>query len=67
MKRITYLLFSMIILLAACTSSAAEPAAPETSSTAGDAQMTIEDSVVPQTAGNEQAARPQFIMFTASW
>lgn len=67
MKRIAYLLFSMILLLAACSSNASEPAASAPTLTTDEAQPVVDEPIVPETAVNEQAARPQFIMFTASW
>jgi hypothetical protein len=67
MKRIAYLLLGIICLLVACTSTTAAPPAPESALPAEDAQMNVEDSAIPETAVNELAAKPQFIMFTASW
>ena len=67
MKRIAFLLFGTIFLLMACTSQATEPAVSEPVLAVDDAQVAADEVSMPETAVNEQAAKPQFIMFTASW
>ena len=67
MKRVTILLFGIIFLLMACTSQATESAASEPALAVDDAQVAADEVTMPETAVNEQAAKPQFIMFTASW
>jgi hypothetical protein len=56
----THIFLILILLLAACTSTTTEPAASE-------APLPANDAAAPEPALNEQTAKPQFIMFTASW
>ena len=76
MKRIAYLLVSFVLMLAACTAISTESAAPAVPApldnppeSEAPAILPVETAptAVPESALNEQAAKPQFIMFTASW
>ena len=80
MKRIQMIFLGLVLLLAACTATTTEPTAPEPALTVDDSaemEMTVEEApmpetaveeaTMPETAVNETAAKPQFIMFTASW
>ena len=73
MKRIQIILLGLVLLLAACTSAVTEPTTSEPSQPSSEPKPMDEIETVPEvaplpeTADNEQAVKPQFIMFTASW
>jgi hypothetical protein len=74
MRQIKTILLSLVLLLGvACSSTTTEPAAPaapavdEAAPVEEPAAAPAEESVTISEAGNELAAKPQFIMFTASW
>lgn len=64
MKKIQVILLGLVLLLAACTSAATEPAASEPP-VRDEGGTTDEPLAAPE--GEATAVKPQFIMFTASW